>query len=107
MLLESSKPDYRKRNLTVAVLLAGILPFMGAGHLYLGKVSLALIFTGVIWGLGGLWALFLLFSVIVISDAYSYFFLAMAFAALAGILVTWVWEVLDVRTSCQKINARQ
>ncbi len=102
--MESSKPNYKKRNLTAAVLLAGILPFIGAGHLYIGRVSKALIFTGVIWGLAGLWALFLLFSVIVISDAYSYFFLSIAFAALAAILVTWVWEVLDVRASCLKMN---
>lgn len=88
------------------MLLTAIFPFIGAGHLYVGAVSRALIFTGVIWGLGGLWALFLLFSVIVISDAFSNFFLAIAFAAVAAILVTWILEVIDVREQCRRLNSQ-
>ncbi len=88
------------------MLLAAVLPFIGAGHLYAGTVGRALIFVGAIWGLGGLWMLSLLFSVIVISAAFSNFFLFIAFASIAAIVGVWIWEVIDARKVCEKLNSQ-
>lgn len=104
--MKNSGTEYKQRNLAIAMLLAAVLPFIAAGHLYLGTVSRALIFAGAIWGLGGLWALSLLFSVIVINDAFSNFFLFLAFAAVAAIIGTWVFEVMDARNTYMKLNAQ-
>ena len=87
------------------MLLAAVLPFIGAGHLYLGTVGRGLIFVGAIWGLAGFWMLSLLFAVMVINDAFSSFFLFLAFASIAAIVGTWVWEVIDARKVCEKLNA--
>ena len=87
------------------MLLAAVLPFIGAGHLYLGVAGRALIFVGAIWGLAGFWMLSLLFAVMVINDVFSSFFIFLAFAAIAAIVGTWIWQVIDARNVCEKLNA--
>ena len=95
----------RKLNPALAILLAALLPFIGAGHIYVGTLMRALVFSLALWVLAGLWAIFLIFSVIVVSDRLSDFYIAMAFASIGAIIAVWVWQVWDARSQCERHNA--
>src|SRR5256885_16454820 len=103
--MEKNIAIQRRRNSALAMTLAAILPIIGAGHIYAGATFRGLIFAAAMWALGGLWAVFLLMSVIVISDWLSNFFIVIAFAALIAIPAAWVWQVIDARMVCKRNNA--
>lgn len=104
------------KNEKIAMLLAGIVCFLGMGHFYAGKIwrGLVLLFGG--WAL--IFGSFLCFAAWSMSGlvippsgytpveppAWGPYFLLGGIVLFLGFIALWIWQIFNARRVCQDRN---